>query len=153
MAAKFAAAQAAGLVPILCVGETLAERDGDRTEDVVGTQLAAVVARCGPAAFASAVLAYEPVWAIGTGRTATAGQAQAVHRYLRGKLAERDARIAGSLRILYGGSVKPGNALELFSQPDVDGGLIGGASLVAADFLAIAAAARDAGAGQPQAKP
>nr|MBP6692791.1 triose-phosphate isomerase [Xanthomonadales bacterium] len=104
-------------------------------------------------AFASAVLAYEPVWAIGTGRTATAGQAQAVHRYLRGKLAERDARIAGSLRILYGGSVKPGNALELFSQPDVDGGLIGGASLVAADFLAIAAAARDAGAGQPQAKP
>ncbi|HQY36382.1 MAG TPA: triose-phosphate isomerase [Pseudomonadota bacterium] len=153
VAAKFAAAQAEGLVPILCVGETLAERDGDRTEDVVGTQLAAVVARCGPAAFASAVLAYEPVWAIGTGRTATAGQAQAVHRYLRGKLAERDARIAGSLRILYGGSVKPGNALELFSQPDVDGGLIGGASLVAADFLAIAAAARDAGAGQPQAKP
>lgn len=153
VAAKFAAAQAAGLVPVLCVGETLAERDAGRTEDVVGAQLAAVIAHCGAQAFARAELAYEPVWAIGTGRTATAGQAQAVHRYLRGKLAERDARIAGSLRILYGGSVKPGNALELFMQPDVDGGLIGGASLVAADFLAIAAAARDAGASQPQPKP
>ncbi len=153
VAAKFAAAQAAGLVPVLCVGETLAQRDAGDTEAVVGAQLDAVLAPCGAAAFERAVLAYEPVWAIGTGRTASAEQAQAVHACLRGKMAERDARIAGSLRILYGGSVKPGNALELFSQPDVDGGLIGGASLVAADFLAIAAAARQAGAGPLKSKP
>jgi len=153
VAAKFAAAQAAGLVPVLCVGETLSQRDAGDTEAVVGAQLEAVLAPCGAAAFERAVLAYEPVWAIGTGRTASAEQAQAVHAFLRGKMAERDARIAGSLRILYGGSVKPGNALELFSQPDVDGGLIGGASLVAADFLAIAAAARQAGAGPLKSKP
>lgn len=153
VAAKFAAAQAAGLVPVLCVGETLAQRDAGDTEAVVGAQLEAVLAPCGAAAFERAVLAYEPVWAIGTGRTASAEQAQAVHAFLRGKMAERDARIAGSLRILYGGSVKPGNAQELFSQPDVDGGLIGGASLVAADFLAIAAAARQAGAGPLKSKP
>ena len=153
VAAKFAAAQAAGLVPVLCVGDTLAQRDAGDTEAVVGAQLEAVLAPCGAAAFERAVLAYEPVWAIGTGRTASAEQAQAVHAFLRGKMAERDARIAGSLRILYGGSVKPGNAQELFSQPDVDGGLIGGASLVAADFLAIAAAARQAGAGPLKSKP
>ncbi len=146
VAAKFVAAQAAGLVPIVCVGETLGEREAGHTEAVVGRQLGAVLARAGVAALERAVLAYEPVWAIGTGRTATAAQAQAVHAFLRGIVSAQDARIARLLRILYGGSVKPGNALELFSQPDVDGGLIGGASLVAADFLAIADAARRAGA-------
>jgi triosephosphate isomerase len=142
VAAKFAAARAAGLVPILCVGETLAERDAGATEAVVGRQLDAVLAAAGAAAVAGAVLAYEPVWAIGTGRTASSAQAQAVHAYLRGKVAALDAIVARSLPILYGGSVKPSNAAELFSQPDVDGGLVGGASLVAADFLAIAASAR-----------
>ncbi|HET7843347.1 MAG TPA: triose-phosphate isomerase [Xanthomonadales bacterium] len=146
VARKFMAAQAAGLVPVLCLGESLAERDAGQTDAVVGRQLEAVLAQAGVAAFARAVVAYEPVWAIGTGRTATAAQAQAAHAFIRGKVAERDARIASSLRLLYGGSVKPGNALELFSQPDVDGGLIGGASLVAADFLAIVAAARTSGA-------
>jgi triosephosphate isomerase len=146
VAAKFVAAQAAGLVPILCVGETLAEREAGHTESVVGRQLGAVLSRAGVAVLDRAVLAYEPVWAIGTGRTATSAQAQAVHAFLRGIVSAQDARISNSLRIVYGGSAKPGNALELFSQPDVDGGLIGGASLVAADFLAIADAARRAGA-------
>ena len=142
VAAKFAAARAAGLVPILCVGETLDEREAGRTEAVVGRQLDAVLAAGGADALRGAVLAYEPVWAIGTGRTASSAQAQAVHAFLRGKVAALDAIVARSLPILYGGSVKPSNAAELFSQPDVDGGLVGGASLVAADFLAIAAAAR-----------
>lgn len=150
VAAKFMAAQAAGMVPILCVGETAEDRDQGRTEDVVGAQLGAVLERAGPAAFGNAVVAYEPVWAIGTGRTATAGQAQEVHAYIRGRIAALDARISGLVRILYGGSVKPGNALEIFSRPDVDGGLIGGASLLAADFLAICAAARGAAAGPRQ---
>jgi triosephosphate isomerase (TIM) len=141
VARKFVAGQGAGLVPILCVGETLAERDGGATEAVIARQLDAVVARAGIAALGNAVVAYEPVWAIGTGRTATPDQAQAVHRFIRDKLAALDGRIAGSLRILYGGSVKPSNAAELFGQPDVDGGLIGGASLVAEDFLAICVAA------------
>ena len=141
VARKFVAAQGAGLVPILCVGETLEERDGGTTEHVIARQLDAVVARAGIGAFAAAVVAYEPVWAIGTGRTASPDQAQAVHRFIRDKLAALDGTIAGSLRILYGGSVKPSNAAELFGQPDVDGGLIGGASLVAADFLAICRAA------------
>jgi triosephosphate isomerase (TIM) len=141
VAKKFVAAQAAGLVPILCVGETLEERDGGTTESVIARQLEAVVARAGIGAFAAAVVAYEPVWAIGTGRTASPEQAQAVHRFIRDKLRALDGTIAGSLRILYGGSVKPSNAAELFGQPDVDGGLIGGASLVAADFLAICRAA------------
>ena len=144
VAAKFVAAQAAGLVPIVCVGETAEDRDQGRTEGVVARQLDAVLERAGAAAFADAVIAYEPVWAIGTGRTATSAQAQEVHAFIRGRIAARDARISGSVRILYGGSVKPGNALELFGQPDVDGGLIGGASLVAADFLAICNAAREA---------
>jgi triosephosphate isomerase (TIM) len=148
VARKFTAVQAAGLVPVLCLGETLAERDAGETERVVARQLDAVLALAGVAAFARAVIAYEPVWAIGTGRTATADQAQAAHGFIRGKVADRDATLARSLRLLYGGSVKPGNALELFSQPDVDGGLIGGASLVAADFLAIVAAARASGAPQ-----
>lgn len=141
VAAKFVAAQAAGLVPILCVGETLDERESGATETVIGRQLDAVIDRAGVAAFAEAVVAYEPVWAIGTGRTASPEQAQAVHAFMRGKFAERDATIASSLRLLYGGSVKPANAAELFGRPDVDGGLIGGASLVAADFRAICAAA------------
>ena len=142
VARKFVATQGAGLVPILCVGETLDERDGGATERVIARQLDAVVARAGIGAFGDAVLAYEPVWAIGTGRTATPEQAQAVHRFIRDKLAGLDGTIAGSLRVLYGGSVKPSNAAELFGQPDVDGGLIGGASLVAQDFLAICASAQ-----------
>lgn len=139
--AKFIAAQAAGLVPILCVGETLAEREAGNTQAVVARQLGTVIAATGPEAFARAILAYEPVWAIGTGRTASSAQAQEVHAFLRGKVAQADATIARSLRILYGGSVKPANAAELFAQADVDGGLIGGASLVAADFVAIVTAA------------
>lgn len=141
VAAKFVAAQQAGLTPILCVGETLAERDGERTEAVLEAQLGAVVAAAGIAAFSRAVVAYEPVWAIGTGRTASPDQAQATHAALRATLARDDARIADSVRIVYGGSVKPDNAASLFAQPDVDGGLIGGASLKAADFAAIVHAA------------
>jgi triosephosphate isomerase len=141
VARKFIVAQSAGLVPILCVGETLEERDAGATESVIARQLDAVVARAGIDAFSASVVAYEPVWAIGTGRTASPDQAQAVHRFIRDKLAGLDGTIAGSLRILYGGSVKPSNAAELFGRPDVDGGLIGGASLVAQDFLAICAAA------------
>jgi triosephosphate isomerase len=142
VAAKFVAAQAAGLVPILCVGELLAEREAAITETVIGRQLDAVIAAAGIAAFADAVVAYEPVWAIGTGLTASPEQAQAVHKFIRYKIAELDGTIASSLQLLYGGSVKPANAAELFGQPDVDGGLIGGASLVASDFLAICAAAK-----------
>jgi triosephosphate isomerase len=130
VAAKFAAAQAAGITPILCVGETLAERDAGRTEEVVARQLEAVLAKCGREALARAVLAYEPVWAIGTGRTATPHQAQAVHGFLR-------TRMSPGGRILYGGSVKASNAAAIFAMPDVDGGLIGGASLEAQEFLAI----------------
>jgi triosephosphate isomerase len=141
VAAKFAQALAAGLVPVLCVGEILEQRDAGRTEEVVAAQLDAVLKRSGIDAFAKALIAYEPVWAIGTGRTATPEQAQAVHAFIRGRLAQENATIGGSVLILYGGSVKPDNAAGLFAQPDIDGGLIGGASLVAADFLAICAAA------------
>lgn len=143
VARKFLAAQAAGLVPVLCLGESRAEREQGRTEAVVARQLAAVIAAAGVAALERAVLAYEPVWAIGTGLTASPDQAQAVHAFLRSEVAKQDARIAASLRILYGGSVKPDNAAGLFGQADIDGALIGGASLVAADFTAIAAAAQD----------
>lgn len=141
VAAKFAAALKSGLIPVLCVGESLAEREAGVTGDVVTRQIDAVLATSGVGAFAKAVVAYEPVWAIGTGRTASPAQAQEVHALIRQRFARDSADVAAGLRILYGGSVKPGNAGELFGQPDIDGGLIGGASLVAADFLAIHAAA------------
>jgi triosephosphate isomerase len=141
VAAKFEAALKGGLVPILCVGETLAEREANVTADVVTRQLDAVIGRCGIASLAKAVVAYEPVWAIGTGRTASPEQAQEVHAQIRARVAREDAGVAAGLQILYGGSMKPNNAKELMAQPDIDGGLIGGAALVAADFIAICAAA------------
>ncbi len=137
VARKFARALDSGLIPILCLGETLAEREAGHTEAVVERQLGAVLKQSGALAMHGAVIAYEPVWAIGTGRNATPAQAQEVHAYLRGRIAERDREIAASLRILYGGSVKGANAAALFAMPDIDGGLIGGASLSAAEFLAI----------------
>ncbi len=141
VARKFAAALAAGLRPILCVGESKEEREAGTTEAVIASQLRPVLELAGVEGFANAVVAYEPVWAIGTGLTASPQQAQDVHAFIRSEVASRDAKIGNSLPILYGGSVKPANAAELFAQPDVDGGLIGGASLVAADFMAIVAAA------------
>ena len=144
VARKFAAALAGGLTPILCVGEQLAERDADQTHTVIGRQLDAVLGVSGVAALARAVVAYEPVWAIGTGRTATPAQAQDVHAFVRGRVAALDASIAAGLRVLYGGSVKASNAAELFAMPDVDGGLVGGASLKAEEFLAIWSAAAEA---------
>ena len=144
VAAKFAAVQASDMTPILCVGETLQEREAGATEATVGRQLDAVIAGSDAAAFAQAVVAYEPVWAIGTGRNATPEQAQAVHAFLRRRIAASDADVAQDLRILYGGSVKAGNAAAIFAMRDVDGGLIGGASLVAEDFLAIMRAAASA---------
>ena len=139
VADKASAALAHGVTPIVCVGETLAERDDGRTEEVVARQLAAAIDKLG-GRVAEIVLAYEPVWAIGTGRTATPAQAQQVHQALRAQL--QAASVQGDrVRILYGGSVKPDNAAELFGQPDIDGGLIGGASLKAADFAAICRAA------------
>jgi triosephosphate isomerase len=141
VAKKFIAAQRAGLVPILCVGESLEERESGVTEAVVARQLDAVVATAGVGAFAQAIVAYEPVWAIGTGRTASPEQAQAVHAFIRGRLGERDRAIADALRIQYGGSVKASNAAELMAQPDIDGALVGGASLVSEEFIAICKAA------------
>jgi len=141
VARKFKAATAAGLRPILCVGESLAEREAGMTGTTILAQLRPVLDLAGTSAFAKALIAYEPVWAIGTGKTATPDEVQAVHALIRSEVAAQDATIAGSLPILYGGSVKPANAAALFAQPDVDGGLIGGASLVASDFLAIIAAA------------
>jgi triosephosphate isomerase len=140
VARKYAAAQSKGLIPILCMGEQLQEREDGDTEAVVARQLRAVVALCGIASFATAVIAYEPVWAIGTGKTATPEQAEEVHAFIRAQLAAEDAKIAGLVRVLYGGSVKAGNAAEIFAKPNVDGGLIGGASLKADEFLAIVAA-------------
>ncbi len=141
VARKFVAAQSQGLIPVLCVGESLAQRQSEQTFDVIRAQLDAVLALAGIAAFARAIVAYEPVWAIGTGLTATPEQAQAVHAFIRKHLGTQDAKIADGLRILYGGSVKGSNAAELFAMADVDGGLVGGASLKAAEFLQICAAA------------
>jgi triosephosphate isomerase len=138
---KFDAALKAGLTPILCIGETLQERESGAAEAVVSRQLDSVVRRCGIGAVARGVVAYEPVWAIGTGRTATPQQAQAMHAFVRGRLAGTDRDVAERLQILYGGSVKASNAAELFAMRDVDGGLIGGASLVADEFISICRAA------------
>jgi triosephosphate isomerase (TIM) len=141
VAQKFAVARKAGLKPILCVGELLEEREAGHTEVVVARQLDAVIALEGIAALADGVIAYEPVWAIGTGKTASPQQAQEVHAFIRQRLATHDATIAANMQILYGGSVKGSNAAELFSMSDIDGGLIGGASLKADEFLAICKAA------------
>ena len=141
VAAKFAAALDAGITPVLCVGETLQQREAGNTEAVINEQLAAVLDNSGIGAIASSVIAYEPVWAIGTGMTATPEQAQDVHRFIRVVLEAQDADVAAGVQILYGGSVKGDNAAGLFGMPDIDGGLIGGASLKAADFLAIVEAA------------
>ncbi len=144
VARKFAAARAGGLTPILCIGETLEQRESGDTEAVIARQLQAVVALNGIGSFDTAVIAYEPVWAIGTGRTASPEQAQQVHAFIRSQLEKEDVMIARLTRLLYGGSVKAANAAELFAQADVDGGLIGGASLTASDFLGICAAAHQA---------
>jgi len=137
VAEKFVAVQNAGMLPILCVGETLEQREAGATEAVVAEQLEAVIERAGVQSLRNSVVAYEPVWAIGTGKTASPEQAQAVHAFIRGRIAARDAQVAQGLCILYGGSVKASNATELFAMADIDGGLIGGASLIAEDFLAI----------------
>jgi len=142
VAAKCDAALRAGLTPILCVGETLSERESGITESTIARQLDAVTARCGAAALAGAVVAYEPVWAIGTGKTASPEQAQAVHAFIRGRIAKQDPAVAAELLILYGGSVKAANSAELFAMADIDGGLIGGASLIADEFAAICGAAQ-----------
>ena len=141
VASKYMAAQAAGLKPILCVGESLEERESGVTEAVVARQLDAVINTAGVGSLANAVVAYEPVWAIGTGKTASPEQAQAVHAFIRNKIAALDAGVADQLVIQYGGSVKAANASELMVKPDIDGGLIGGASLVAEEFVAICRAA------------
>lgn len=141
VAQKFAAVLKAGLTPILCVGETLAERESGVMEPVIARQVDAVTAKCGAASLERAVVAYEPVWAIGTGKTASPDEAQAVHAFIRGRVAEQDIRVADGLVILYGGSVKASNAAQLFAMPDIDGGLIGGAALVAEEFAAICKAA------------
>jgi triosephosphate isomerase len=143
VASKARRALDAGLTPIVCIGETLAEREAGTTEAVVGAQLDAVLSLLSVDEAARIVVAYEPVWAIGTGKSATAEQAQEVHAFLRARLAKKDASLAG-VALLYGGSVKPDNALTLFGQPDIDGGLIGGASLKSENFLAICAAAKAA---------
>jgi triosephosphate isomerase len=142
VARKFLAAQSQGLIPILCVGETLEERERGRTMQVVSRQLTAVLDLAGVTALRTAVIAYEPVWAIGTGKNATPEQAQEVHAHIRTSVAARDAKIAADVRILYGGSCKAANAATLFAMPDVDGGLIGGASLKAEEFLKICASAQ-----------
>jgi triosephosphate isomerase (TIM) len=141
VARKMQAAQSQGLLPIVCVGETLDQREAGATDAVVCEQLDAVIAQAGVGALTQAVVAYEPVWAIGTGKTATPEQAQAVHALIRGRIAAKDAAVAGAVQILYGGSVKAGNAQALFRMPDIDGGLVGGASLDAKEFLAIGEAA------------
>ena len=141
VAKKYSVAQAAGLIPILCVGELLAEREAGITEQVIARQLDAVISTAGVASLAKAIVAYEPVWAIGTGKTATPDQAQAVHAFIRNKIAALDSDVAAGLVIQYGGSVKASNAAELMAQPDIDGALVGGASLVVDEFVAICKAA------------
>ncbi len=141
VAKRFAAARRNGIKPIFCIGETLQEREQGITNDVCSRQIDAVIALEGVEALADGVIAYEPVWAIGTGKTASPEQAQEVHAFIRGKIAALNADVAEGLRILYGGSMNPANAAELISQADIDGGLIGGASLKAEDFLAICSAA------------
>ena len=142
VAEKFRAAQDRSLIPILCVGETLAQRELDETEKVIGKQLDAVINLVGIDAFRQSVIAYEPIWAIGTGKTATPQQAQEVHANIRNRIAAQSGEIAGNIQILYGGSVKASNAHKLFEMPDIDGGLIGGASLIAAEFVSICLAAQ-----------
>ncbi len=142
VAEKFAQARHCGLLPVLCVGETLAQREAGQTRSVVTAQVGAVLEHCGRQAFAGAVVAYEPVWAIGTGRTASAEQAQEVHGHIREQLSGGGIE-AGAIRIIYGGSVKADNAAELFAMPDIDGGLIGGAALKLDDFLSICEAAHN----------
>ena len=137
VAAKAERAMDAGLTPVICLGESLEERKSAATESVVARQLDAVIEKCGASALGECVLAYEPVWAIGTGLTATPIEANAVHEFLRRRVADSDPQVAGGLRILYGVSVKAANASELFAMPDIDGGLIGGASLVADEFIEI----------------
>ncbi|MAS10811.1 triose-phosphate isomerase [Salinisphaera sp.] len=141
VAAKADACVAANLKPIVCVGETLEQRESDETEAVLGAQIAALFEQCDAATLAQVTIAYEPIWAIGTGRSATPEQAQGVHAFLRGQIADRDATLAQSVQLLYGGSVKPDNAAALFAGADVDGALVGGASLKADSFLDIAHAA------------
>jgi triosephosphate isomerase len=141
VAEKYEAAMQAGLIPIFCIGETLDEREQGITNDVVARQVDAVINKLGVAALAKGVVAYEPVWAIGTGKTATPEQAQEVHAFIRSRVAASDASVAEALQILYGGSMNAGNASDLLAQSDIDGGLIGGASLKVDDFLAIAKAA------------
>ena len=144
-AEKYGAARRAGLTPIFCVGETLAERDGGVTESVLARQVDALVGKYGAAGLDGAILAYEPVWAIGTGRTASSEQADAAQAFIRGRIAKGEPQVAERLPILYGGSVKAANAAELFAMPNVDGGLVGGASLVAEEFVAIWRSAAGAG--------
>jgi len=144
VALKYAAALKAGLTPILCIGESLAEREAAITESVVARQLDAVIRHAGAGSLARAVIAYEPVWAIGTGKTASPEQAQAVHAFIRRRVSAHDAQLGAALAILYGGSVKASNAARLFGMPDIDGGLIGGASLVAGEFSAICRSAAGA---------
>ena len=138
---KYAAARRAGLTPIFCIGETLEEREGGATEKVLERQVSALLGKIDARELAAGVVAYEPVWAIGTGKTATSQQAQEAHAFVRSLVASKDGGVARGLRILYGGSVKASNAKELFAMPDVDGGLVGGASLVAEEFAAIVRAA------------
>lgn len=142
VAAKFMAAHRAGLIPVVCLGETLAEREAGRTDEVVLGQLDAVISVAGIESFEQAVIAYEPVWAIGTGQTATPDQAQSVHASIRARIRDNSDIIGGQVRVIYGGSVKPDNAQEILSCEDIDGGLIGGASLEASSFLGICQAAR-----------
>jgi triosephosphate isomerase len=140
-AARFNAALEAGLIPIFCMGESAEERESDWTDYIVGRQLDSIIRRFGPHVLEKAVLAYEPLWAVGSDRAATPQQAQEVHEFIRKRIARCDAQVAADVRILYGGSVTPANAAQLFAMPDIDGGLIGRASLSAKDFVPICKAA------------